>query len=215
MISYHDKEYKQTKLIKQGKAIMDPFFRHLARWISQTYGVNPINIVYDLVITGGVPRPRLEIIFEYLVEKDSFRNDSLNYFNYDDEKLNAIIAQFKYGTSFKMLCVKSFWELFAGRIFNYKTEGLFVVISAFEPVAKAETNSAVSQSKLETLQNEISNTDVWTIIQAEQTAIIFFHTEKQLKEYSKGNLKQVISAQYLKVLKEFDEFGFYKKESFQ
>ncbi len=66
-----DKDYKETKLIKQGKQKIEPDFVGLADWINNTYKVIVINIFYD-TIQGIKNRPRLSIIFEYHQAHNSF-----------------------------------------------------------------------------------------------------------------------------------------------
>ena len=89
MVTQFDKEYKQTKLIKLGKAEIYDDFIPLAKWIDTTYDVRTMNIIYDTIKQDN--RPRLQIIFEYLKDAQKFETSP----NWDPNKQNAIANQFK------------------------------------------------------------------------------------------------------------------------
>jgi len=179
MITTGDKEYKYTKLIKQGKAAMNPDFIELADWIYKNYNAKPINIIYDIISgAGGKLMPRLEVIFEFPVDEDKFRNDPLNYFSYDEAKKEEIKQQFKKDIISKGFTLKkSFWNLFGGRIFKkYDVENMFVVFSSFEPIAKGDANNSIPESILKKLEEEINNPDLWKIVR-DQSVTFFFYTD--------------------------------------
>src|SRR5882757_7394050 len=89
MIAPTDKEYKLTKLIKQGNATMDSEFVSLGKWIDKNYDVKTINIIYDTIDNGE--KPRLQIIFETNEDAEKFRTKS----GYDTLKQQEVAKEFK------------------------------------------------------------------------------------------------------------------------
>jgi hypothetical protein len=214
MITKDDNDYKLTKLIKQGKASINSDFEELADWICRTYNVKPINIIYDL-ISGyqGKLNPRLEIVFEFLKEKNIFIKEDINY---DPVKQKAISQQFK-----KILIAKGFtlekniWNMFGGHVFTeYDTNNLFIAFTAFEPVAREEANGSIQDSLITDLEKEINNSELWKIATGFQSATVFFYTDSQVKENEASGLKEFITKKYFDLLKPYDEFDYYKENEF-
>ena len=214
MITKVDKGYKLTKLIKQGKATIDDDFVELRDWIYKTYNVRPINIIYDL-ISGykGKLSPRLEIVFEFSKERNVFIKEDINY---DQVKQEAINQQFK-----KILISKGFtleknvWNMLGGRVFTkYDTNNLFIAFSSFAPVAREEANGSIQTSDIKRLKDEINRTDLWEIATDFQSATVFFYTDSQAKDNEANGLKKNITKRYFDLLKQYDEFDYYKEDEF-
>ena len=92
MITPSDNDYKETKLIKQGKKVLPALFKELAQWIEKKFDVSVLNIYYDLMTYGN--RPRLNVILEFSPDENKFRTHS--FVNYDTDK-QKIIADLKSG----------------------------------------------------------------------------------------------------------------------
>jgi hypothetical protein len=76
MITSSDLDYKETKLIKQGKKVLKSPLKELADWINKEYGVKVINIYYDYIEDH---RPRINIIFEFKTDERKFYDKDYNY----------------------------------------------------------------------------------------------------------------------------------------
>ncbi|MEO7211553.1 hypothetical protein [Mucilaginibacter sp.] len=98
MIVPSDKDYQDTKLIKQGKAEMKSDFKPLCDWINKEYGIKPINIIYDVIYSGG-RIPRLQVVLEFWKEKtfflEPFTYPNQAIANFDGKKQQAIANQFE------------------------------------------------------------------------------------------------------------------------
>lgn len=207
-----DKEYKATKLIKQGKEEMNSHFKPLATWINETYGVRPLNIIYDTI--GKDRRPRLEIIFEYVTEAALFNTDS---YMYDEVKQAAITRQFEKALFDQSLKKKgSIWNFFKQES-TYRTNNLFVIFSAFDSVAKADANESIPESRIRELKQELKKDqkleDLWEISRFFSGVTFFFYNDKQVEENSRNGIKELLAEKYYDILKPYDEFDYFNKNT--
>lgn len=210
MITSNDKEYKQTKQIKQGKLTIKSEFKPLADWIDKEFGVKTVNIIYYTIDKGH--RPALNICLEFEKDKGKF-HDSTN-FNFDSAKTQAIGKRFK-TTLQEQGIIKGkglFDFLQKDSDSKYKTNNIWIVFSAFDSIAKAEANSSVPEEKIQELKMSIGNKDLWEISRAFSGTTFFLHTEKQVEEYSKNGIKEEWTDMYFNLLQQYDEFHYFKKD---
>lgn len=210
MITPRDKEYKQTKQIKQGKLTIKTEFKPLADWIDKEFGVKTINIIYYTIDKGQ--KPALNICLEFEKDQGKFR-DSTN-FNFDSVKTQAIGKRFK-------TILQEQGIIKGKRLFDflqkdydskYKTNNIWIVFSAFDSIAKAEANESVPEEKIQELKTSIANKDLWGISRAFSGTTFFLYTEKQVEEYSKNGIKEEWTEKYFNLLKQYDEFHYFKRE---
>ncbi len=131
MITCYDPEYKLTKKILRGEAAIDSPLAALAEWIASKWSVRVLNVVY----TGRTKlhAPRLEVVLEHEQEREVFRKGTANV---DQRKASVIAERFEKlvdshrdSPSTTSRCRKLVGSP------KYDTEGLFVVFSAFAPLA--------------------------------------------------------------------------------
>jgi hypothetical protein len=123
MITSSDIEYRNTKLIKQGKTTLDEPFTILADLINKKLGVEPINFHYDILPHND--QPRLQVIFERWIDSKK----KLFFLKQDKEKIIT--------------------DLFS-KVFNdkHKSNNLYVIYGTFENIAKQESNSNVPEEQI-------------------------------------------------------------------
>ncbi|MFN8300048.1 MAG: hypothetical protein U0T75_13155 [Chitinophagales bacterium] len=176
MISSSDKEYQQTKQIMLGHEVMNPDFRPLADYIDQTFGVKTINIMYDTIEKGT--RPRLGVFFEFEHEKESF-NENNGIVNYDSRKQQLIAERFRQVIIEKKL--NKNWQFFdlwrKPEKPKYDTTNIWIYYSAFEPIAKEETNERVTEDRIEQLKVELNCKDLWKISRGFSATTFFLYTD--------------------------------------
>jgi hypothetical protein len=209
MIAPTDPDYKSTKLIKKGKATMGVDFLPLAIWIDTTYAVKTINIIYDTIDNGL--RPRLNIIFEYQYEEAKFKTP----YGYDETKQLEIANKFKENLAVsKTPTQKNFWRnLFEKRNSKYKAENIWIIFSAFEPVALLEAKWGILESETNKFQAELNIPEIWKIyLDMFRDPSVFFYTDAQLKKYDTPDTRELITEKYFNLIKSLDEFGYVKKE---
>lgn len=210
MIMPSDKEYKVTKQIMLGKAEMNPDFRPLADFVDKEFGVRTINIIYDEIDNG---RPRLNICFEYARESKSFADESGYSFDKDKEKL--IIRKFRETLEQQQIIKKrGIFDFFNNDNAKYKTKSLFVIYSAFEPVARIEANEAVPLSKIKQLKEELGNKDLWEISRGLSGVTFFVYTKEQERHYENSEERKVWADKYFDLLEPYNEFGYFNRDMF-
>jgi len=197
MIMPSDKTYQKTKQIMLGKEKMNPDFKLLADFIDKKFNVKVVNIIYDHIDSYGCPR--LNICFEFEYEKRSFDANPNERFSVFDRKKQQIIA-------------KKFEQLADNE--KYKTRGAWIIYSAFEPIAKTEANEKISEEELDKLRKQLDNKDIWTISRLFTGVTFFLYTDEQLKTYEDSSLKKEWADMYFDILKTYDEFDYFKRDTF-
>jgi len=210
MIVPSDEEYKKAKLVKQGKQKMNPDFIGLAGWINSTFDVSVLNIFYDL--NANAYRPSLSIVFEYHSDELKFSDGFLG--DYDSEKQKIIADKFAELVSGQIRKPSFFETPNSTSDFKYNTENLFVIFTSFEPVARDEANSLISESEVIELQRNLKLNDLWKIYRQFAGTTFFFYTDKQIDKYSKDGTKELLSEKYFDLLNRYNEFGYFNKETF-
>jgi hypothetical protein len=205
MITPADKEYKLTKQIMLGQKTMNPDFVELADWINRTYQVKTVNIIYDTFISARRKQSRLQICFEFEFEALKFRDKPL--MNFHTDKQSAIAEKFK-----EILTAKKSKN--QARSAPYTTENLLVVFSAFEPVAREEAVNNIPQEKVKELQKHLNNPELWEISKAFGRTTFFLYTEAQVKKYQDSQTRKDWAKKYFELLDQYNEFGYFKPESF-
>ncbi len=212
MIVPSDKDYQETKLIKQGKASLNPDFQSLANWIDKNYKVNVLNIYYDIT-TGAYnkPFPRLSIIFEHLEDELKFRDGYLGNFHSDKQKIIA--------TKFDELIngikqTGSFWSFIKRDKKKYDVQGLLVIFDAFQPIARDEVNEAIPKSEIDALKTRLNNSDIWEISRFGSSVTFFFYTDKQATAAKASGYDKELAEKYFDILKKYDEFNYFNRQEF-
>ena len=210
MITSKDSDYIKTKLIKQGKAILNYPLKDLAEWISKEYCVNVINIHYDYIQNN---RPRLGIIFEFSTDERKFYDSD---YNYDHNKQKAIAEKFSELVSLKDKESQHLFKFFKKEVSSkYNAKNVFIAFSAFEPIAKEEANSRIPEEKIQELKNKLNNKDLWEIARFFSSTTFFFYTDEQVKEYSNKESMKIFEEAYYNLIKPYDEFNYIEKDSFR
>jgi hypothetical protein len=198
MITYYDSDYQETKQIMLGEASMKKEFRPLADWVDQTFGVQTINIVYDKI--DNRTRPRLELCFEFEREKTFFYTQ--DSFGFAADKQQAIALQFKETIEQQ------------GLTDRYPSENIWIIYGGFEPIARDEANSSIPEQEVNNLKEKLNNQDLWLISRAFSGATFFLYTDEQVKQYENSGIKRQWADQYFDILEPYNQFGYFKRETF-
>lgn len=193
MITPSDDDYQQTKQIKKSGRTLESPLKELADWFEATYEVPVLNVFYDTVVPDD--RPRLNIVFDKESDALKFRNGPLGNFNKIDQK--RVSEQFS-----------SILEQ-RGR-HNIKTKDLFVIFTAFEPIARVEANESVSEKEIDALKKGLGNEDLWKISRLFDSVTFMFYTDDQAKEASQQGLLEKYLHEYSKLVAKYDEFGYHE-----
>lgn len=195
MIHWTDKEYQETKLIKQGKKSIAPKFLEIANWINQKFEVKVLNIIFQIIPLNN--RPRLSIIFENAEDEDKFKDDP---FQVNKEK--------------QALIVKKYLQTIQTQKVDFNKENLFVVFSSFKPKAIEEMNENIPQSEIETLKLKLEVRELVRIERCFSATVFFLETNQQVKEFESNGQKERFRKAYSKLLKSYDEFDYLEEDKY-
>ena len=213
MIMPSDKDYKETKQIMLGKKEMNPDFKLLADWIDKKFNVKTINLKYDTIDKGT--RPRLGVFFETAIEANSFHENG-QFTNFDSKKQKQIADKFRLTLIEQgLIKKKKLTDFFKSpQSSKYKTENIWIYTSAFEPIARSEANGKIPENKVQELKREFDNKELWEISRVFSGATFFFYTDEQVKKYENSETVKKWTDKYFDLLTQFDEFGYFKRDSF-
>ncbi|RVT77454.1 hypothetical protein EOD40_06515 [Flavobacterium sufflavum] len=195
MVSYSDKEYIESKAIKKGLKKLDSPFSDLANWINDNFGVKPLNIVYDILEHNK--QPRLQVIFEKYKDNISFKTENSLFQNPDRQ----------------LMIQNAFRDLIHNHS-EFTADNLYVIFSSFEPIAKEEANGKINNQKLYKLKENLKEQQIWEIKRNFSTGIFFFFTNEQLEKNDNNETKNKFKSEYLKLIKECDEFDYINDSTF-
>jgi hypothetical protein len=192
VVTPKDKDYQQTKRIKQTASPLQSPFREVAEWVAANYGVHVLNVVYDAFAVARRTRPRLTVVLETKEDAAKFK-DGMNFRTLDQQRVREQFAAI----------------LSMMREPSLSAEGLFVPFVAFEPVAIIEAMQSVTKDRIEQLKNKLANEDLWEISRMFDRVTFLFFKNAQVARYA--NLREAYSQEYLQLVEPYDEFGYVKK----
>jgi hypothetical protein len=214
LITSTDKEYQNAKLIKQGRRKIEPKFENLAKWISDKYNVNVIDICHELMT--NMDKIRVGIAVEFYQDYVKFKEDDERWSNYDEKIQNEIAEKYIELIS-NVLRLKS-EKKFLGLIEKpkqLKPSDIFVSTSAFEPIAREEVNTKIPEKQIEKLTSSLNSSQIWTISRCFESATLFVFTKKQKAELENSTDLKQIEDKYFALLKEYDEFNYLDRDKFK
>lgn len=195
MITPSDESYKATKRLKQRKSRPTPPFDELADWIGSNWDVTVLNAIYESA--NHLHAPRIEVVLEHQREAQEFHRGV----NFDDEKQTAVASKFI--------------ELVSSNPnYQFDTNRLFVIFSAFAPLAHQEADSQITDKQIEKLKARIANPNLWEISRCFGSVTFMFYTDEQVRESKKKGLEKNYAKMYFELLKKHDEFGYLSEDEF-
>ncbi|MFD0990753.1 hypothetical protein ACFQ1R_11645 [Mariniflexile jejuense] len=212
MVASSDKEYKLAKRIKQKKSGIDSNFLELANWISEKYEVNVINITHEIMNHDN--RIRIGIAVETENDEIKFKESDEQWANYNEKIQNAIAE--KYLEICKTLEIPNEKSILGlTKKLKPKLKDIFVSASAFEPLAKEEANGLIPEPKIKELLANLNNNKVWTLSRCFASTTLFVFDDRQKEKISKSDFFKELEKRYFELLKEYDEFDYWKRDEFK
>jgi hypothetical protein len=193
MIVPSDIAYQQTKQIKISGASLTSPYRELAEWINNRYGVGVLNIILDTIEPDR--QPRLNVILEWEQDQRKFLRQ---YLKYDKD------AQL--GVQQQLALLTENAEQASGHL-----AGLFVIFTAFEPVAIVEANSRVTEGEIEHLKNILADPELWKIRKSFYGVTFFYFTDAQLKSHQAKGTREIYAREYSRIIHPYDQWGYIQK----
>ena len=195
MVHWTDEEYKETKLIKQGKKSIAPKFIEIANWINQEFEVKVLNINFQIIPENKLPR--LSIIFENAEEEAKFKDDPFEV-NKDKQDLVS----------------KKYLKTIQNQKLDFNKEKLFTIFSSFKPNAIEEMNENIPQSEIDNLKSKLAVKELVRIERCFSATVFFLETDEQVKEFESNGQKERFRLEYSKLLKSYDEFDYLEEDKY-
>ncbi|MBR9861775.1 hypothetical protein GYB22_13735 [bacterium] len=197
MLSTKDLDYIDTKLVKQGKKVLNRAFVELIEWVDQEFQVRPINVYYD--INKPFDNPRINIVLETHTEEQEFRQK--NKFSFDKKKQDAIKERF-----IEIINVH-------GLTNDFRVENLLVIFSSFAPISVSEATMSISRDSYNKFYKKYKTEFIWDIHQSGSGLIIFFYKKEDIEKLKNHKIILEIEEEYYKLIKPYDEFNYIRKTS--
>jgi hypothetical protein len=89
-----------------------------------------------------------------------------------------------------------------------------VIFTSFEPVNKEEVNSSIPEGVVQNLKTEFAFNDLWKIYRQFSGTTFFLYTDKQVEESSNNGTKKYFTEKYFNLLKVYDEFDYFNRETY-
>lgn len=195
MIRPSDESYQATKRIKQGKDRLAAPFDELAKWIADRWHVIVLNVIYDA--RNDLHAPRLQVILERQKDAKVFRDGP----NFDSIKQELIATKF---IELSSRDPSQQWDV----------DGMFVVFSAFAPLAAEEADGKLTDQHIDDLQRRLGNPDLWCISRCFGQVTFMFYTDRQAAKYEADGTKDAYAREYFAMLKPLDEFDYLSLDEF-
>lgn len=193
MLSPTDAAYVATRKIKLGKAPLKTPFKECVAGLRAAFpGVSILNAHYERIPPDGMPR--LTVVVEHEAEQELFFDETAMY---DKAKQGMAAAIFRDA-------------LKAARNDLFDTEGLFVIFSDFEGVARIEANGKIKEIELERLRRKLGPDRIWAIHPMLGGVDVFFYADGDLDGPIDGFKKRFTEA-YAALIAPHDEFDYLKQ----
>jgi len=210
MITSSDKAYKRTKLIKKGKKRIEEKFKPLAKWISENYMVLVLDIQEELMKHNN--KVRLAVHLETQEDAMKFRKGTHYLSGFDTKQQNKVAE--KYIETGKLLKIpkKGFLGKFIKK--NPNMNDIFVSFSAFDRIAKIDANELIPEKRVKQLYEAFKLPEIWTISRCFDSATLFVYKDDQKEQIKNSAEFKQIENKYFELLKEYDEFNYWKRKHF-
>lgn len=164
MRSRSEPGYKETLRIKLGKAAVPEPYARLCAWIVSRYTApRPINIHFDEIHGGNLPR--LNIIFDHRGDAAGFRKKDGSGFNTRKQK-SILKAARELGV--------------LDHLAPAVQERTLVIFTEFENAARAEAAAAITQADVDAIRSVLPGPAVWLVSRIFGCAIVFFETNSEM-----------------------------------
>ncbi len=212
MLLTSDKAYLDAKRLKQGKRVLKAPFDELAEWIGHKFGATVLNVVPDRIVKGVQPTQSIAVERErdlwMLCNKDRYTCNSRKAAAVSRKYLSLIEDATRH-RSVTVQKTRALLEMGA-----LAEDGVRIWVDVFEPLAKQEANGSVTKSEIDAMAGRLGLDDLWTVFNGWTIPVFFFYTEMQAAQHRTDGTIENLKAAYFKLLKRYDEFGYYTPDTF-
>jgi hypothetical protein len=190
MVTYTDPGYQFAKRIKLGKEQQGPRLRCIEDRIAERFSIHPLCVLYEYL--DNIKRYRLTVVLERERDQEQFMKDRW-----------SILPEVE----------RSIWEIAHGCLPDRKEDDVFLIVDAFEDIARAECTGSIPKERIEHLKEQLAFEGIWEISRFGSYTTFFFQTDAQLKASIGNGLREKVQEMYYPIEKMYDEFGYLDLES--
>jgi hypothetical protein len=207
-----DKFYKETKEILKGNQRLPDIYKDLIDWIQKNLDARIINIKYDKIENSNTPRLKLVT----WSQSDYIKFQRQDQFAYNEEFQQMIASEFKRLVKIYDLGptrLKNLFKKSKNENQGFNTDDLWICYTDFSNVAKTEAMNMIPTEQTKNFKSKYIRDYIWDIHPNIYEIIIFYYTEQQIIDHKNVNLFESIKNEYYSMIKPYDEYGFYTKDS--
>lgn len=171
-------QFEATAAALRSERQLSPDLQRLARWISDTFNTDVVNLVVDVLHDG---RPRVMVWLRTADQAAAFRDSAGNY----DRAKQAAISE-RYAQKFS-------------------TTKPFVAFTSFEPEARNRL-IGLPPAELQALRNRLANPALWRIMAGWGRVIFFVHTDAEAVALHNGAEFDRWCSEFFDLITRRDEF---------
>lgn len=195
---------KQAKaiLIKTHKLFgrqekMPEIFEALAQWVSTSYQVNVVNILFN---TTECDRPRLTLIMKDWQQKGIFTDDYNNFIqNIRNDIINKLIE---------------LHSSVPNNLIKTDIKKAFIVTDDFESGAKKIFTRSIQEKDLKRIKEMDSS--IWHVMMRSPSSLdVFFYAEDDINNPKHENLKERIADKWSSIQIKSNPFKYFSKKYFK
>jgi hypothetical protein len=104
--------------------------------------------------------------------------------------------------------LKKFKEISESEYLDVSFDNIFVIFSAFEPIARIEANENVPENLANTLIQQFRNENIWSVQKLFSALIVFYYSETEKDQAIKTGMTKRFLEAYADIIEPYDEFGY-------
>ena len=214
MILLDRKTYNDTLSVLRNEKPMSPVYTNLKEYIYEQFGITAINFAYKNFKMKPMGRPKKTKNLKCLLSSRDDYNKTIAYKSLDNGDRNHPMMSCKIDEYKQALIASKFFEL--AKQYNCplheNAEQIWVTYTDFGAENMDNVIRKVKFSAEKAIVKKFPDVGIWRIITSFFGVVIFYLNDKQKTENEKNGISVSIQKDYFSMVKEHDEFNFYKEK---
>jgi putative heme iron utilization protein len=201
-----DKLYKLSKEALRGRK-QEEVYERLIHWVNLRYKINAIYVDFNIESNGK--QSKLHLILKDQSDYQKMLDNSGYNSIIQDEiagKFREILREEDSDIDTKIIAEKVF------KFFRKPKTNIWVCYSNFINVYSAEISTELTKNEIKTLVEKYKVGNIWEIHTNGFYITVFFEKESHIEENKENLFFENLKREYFEIVKQKDEFGFFKKD---
>ena len=204
MLAGDKKLYDEARAAKLGVSRLPPPLEEFRQWVAETYSVKVLHVACGEVENGpGRGIPRLQLVVEAAQDFAAFYTDPRNPFTPDRAMEVAILD--KYVEIAGPPC----------GVGGTTRPGMFLVVDDFSSEAMDRAGARFKEEWGNAVEAEFPDAHIWRVEGLGKRIVIFHQTDQDVVDCGLSGLSERIKARCFGLVKKYDEFDYFRPETFQ